>query len=349
MLFPKGTGEFRDSENFSSLHAQQIYTQNLLNTQTQINAKAQELCDTYIENVLQGQKNIKNSKTSHSRAVAKEFPGAVVRWYCIYGQYTQWNRAVSEMGDTLHLIPFEARHSCPEFRKQMKQKYSGPEYAGVLHNGKMFKSNKDYNHALDAFLAKNHVTDTTPDSVRQSIINRFAQNNFSAESLHPGAILIVQKSATPSNTHAIMYLGKGYMRNGVFVPDPNGKVLYAGYNSESIDDIFGTFPTNRIFAVDMFELARNAYAQEFQKIQNMNYDNMYRYVYDIPQDLYALHSPSHQELKKMAREKFFNKTTFEPPVQNVQTNLAGIPFLNLGFIRKQQTTPYIRNLTPRTR
>ena len=348
MLAPKGMGEFRDSENSSSLHAQQISTQNILNTQKQIDAKAQELCDTYIANVLQGQENIKHSKTSHSRAVAKEFPGAVIRWYCIYGQYTQWNRAVSELGDTLHLIPFEARHSCPEFRRQMKQKYSGPEYAGVLYNGKMFKSDKDYKNALSAFLVRNHVTDSTPDSVKQSIINKFAQNNFSAESLHPGAILIVQKSATPSNTHAIMYLGKGYMRNGVFVADPKGKVLYAGYNNESIDDIFSVFPTNRIFAVDMFELARYAYTQEFQKIQNMNYNEMYQYVYDVPQDLYAL-SPRHQDLKKMAQEKYFNKAKFEPPMQNVQTNYAGIqPFPKLSTFRKPQMVPYIRNL-PKTR
>ena len=84
-FLPKGVSNVR--ENGSVLHAQQIVqTQTVPSTKEKIDAKAQELCDTYIDNVLQGQKNIKSSKKRHSRAVLDEFPGAVVRWYCIFGQ-----------------------------------------------------------------------------------------------------------------------------------------------------------------------------------------------------------------------------------------------------------------------
>ena len=323
---PNGANNFRALDSSYSLHAQQVVAQKIPSTKEQIDKKAQDLCDTYIANVLQGQDNIKHAKGGHRRAVLAEFPGAIVRWYCIYGQYTQWNRAVRDLGDTLDLIPFDARHSCPEFRRLMKEKYSGPEYAGVLHNGKMFKSNKDYNNALNAFLKRNHVDENTPDSVRQKVIDRFARNNWSVESLHPGAILIIQKSNTPSNTHAVMFLGIGRMEDGNFVPDSNGKVLYAGYNNESIGDIFGTFRTDRIFAVDMLTLAEYAYTQEYQKIQDMKYNDLYQYVYDVPKDYYAI-MPQRQDLQNMARAKYFNKDSFTPRQPMVRMNTASVPLI----------------------
>lgn len=327
LLFtPKGAGEFHKTDKSYALNARQIEKQNFPSINQQIDEKAQKLCDAYIARVLQGQQNIKHSKGSHSRAVRTEFPGAFVQWYCIYGQYMQFNRAVAEMGDTLNLIPFDARHSCPEFRRQMKQKYSGSEYAGVLHNGKMFKSNKDYNNALNAFLKRNHVDENTPDSVAQKVSDRFAKNNFSVESLHPGAILIIQKSNTPSNTHAVMYLGKGHMQDGKFVPDSNGKVLYAGYNNETIDDIFATYRTNHIFAVDMLTLAEYAYAQEYKKIQDMQYNDLYQYVYDVPKDYYAI-MPQRQDLQNMARAKYFNKDSFTPRQPMVRMNTASVPLI----------------------
>ena len=337
-LFPRGCGEFHDEKSYP-LHAQEIVQTNVPNVDDQINAKAQDLVDTYIDNVLAGQNRIKHSKKGHARAVLDEFPGAFVRWYCIYGQYNQWNRAVAEMGDTLKLIPFDARHSCPEFRRLMKQKYSGPEYAGVLYNGKMFKSDRDYNNALAAFLKRNKVTDETPDSVRQNIINKFAQNNFSIESLHPGAMVIIQKNNTPSNTHAVMYLGRGRMKNGKFIPDTNGKHLYAGYNNESIEDVFAAYRTDHIFAVDMYNLSRVAYTQELQKVQNMDYDEMFRYVYDEPyQGSYAL-APNTKTMRAMATDKYFNKQNFQPTVQPVRMVTASVvpgPMFNnpVNYVRK---------------
>ena len=339
-LLPRGAGETRDGKS-SSLHAQEIVQTQIPNVDEKIDAKAQDLVDAYISNVLAGQNRIKHSKKGHSRAVREEFPGAVVRWYCIYGQYSQWNRAVAEMGDTLNLIPFDARHSCPEYRRLMKQKYSGPEYAGVLYNGKMFKSDKDYNNALAAFLKRNRVDKNTPDSVRESVIKKFAQNNFSIESLHPGAMVIIQKSNTPSNTHAVMYLGCGRMENGEFIPDTNGKHLYAGYNNESIEDVFAAYRTDHIFAVDMYNLSRVAYAQEYQKVQNMNYDDMFRYVYNEPYDgLYVL-EPNKTSLRAMATEKYFdkNKQNFQPTVTPVHMMTASVipgPKYNprINYVRK---------------
>ncbi|MBR6838105.1 MAG: hypothetical protein IKM94_00860, partial [Alphaproteobacteria bacterium] len=96
-FLPKGATDAQ--EKGSSLHAQQIVqTQTVPSTKEKIDAKAQELCDTYIANVLQGQKNIKSSKKRHASAVLDEFPGASVRWYCIFGQYTQLNRALESLG-----------------------------------------------------------------------------------------------------------------------------------------------------------------------------------------------------------------------------------------------------------
>ena len=339
-LLPKGATDTQ--EKGSSLHAQQIVqTQTVPSTKEKIDAKAQELCDTYIDNVLQGQKNIKNSKKRHSRAVLDEFPGAVVRWYCIFGQYTQLNRAVADLGDTLSLIPFEARHSCPEFRRLMKNKYNAPEYAGTIYSGKMYKSNKDYSNALSAFLKAKRVTDSTPDSVRQTLIQQFAKNNFSVESLHPGAIVIIQKSNTPSNTHAVVYLGRGCVENGSFVPDTNGKHLYAGYNNETIADMFGTYRTDKLFVADIYGIAVAEYTKELNRIQNMEYDDMFDYVYNVPSDLYAM-APAQKTLRNMATEKYFNKN-FEPatlPIVNTAKVMS--PLLTQPNIIRQRTTRIAR-------
>lgn len=334
LFIPNGANKSNAPKTGFATH--QIIDTNIPNTRDLINAKAQELVDTYIDNVLQGQKNIKHGKGGHRTAVLREFPGAYVRWYCIYGQYTQLNRALGSLGDTLTVIPFGGRHSCPEFRRLMKQKYSGPEYAGALHNGKMYKSDKDYNTALNAYLRHNNVNADTPSDVRQKLIDRFAQNNFSIESLHPGTILIIQKSATPSNTHAVMYLGRGRMENGVFVPDSNGKFLYAGYNNESIDDVFTTYRTNRMFAADIYDIAAVEYSKELNKIQNMKYEEMFRYVYDMPCDLYAM-TPNIQSLREMATDKYFNNQDFSPYMQPVKQNMASMfPMIQIMENRVRQ-------------
>ncbi len=314
MLFPKGGGEVRKSA--ASLRAQPVATQTIPSYETQIKEKAKELCDTYIDLVLQGQDNIKSRKGPYGKAVRTELPGAPVGLHCMYGQYTQLNRALYALGDTMKLIPRDARSSCPNFRTEMRKKYSGDEYAGVLHNGKMFKSESDYNHALEAFLKHRKVTDSTPDAERKKVIAQFEKNNFLASSLHPGAILIIQKSADPNNTHAIMYLGRGRVEDKKFVEDPNGQFIYAGYNNESIGDIFTTYRTNHIFAADIYGIAMVAYAKELDNIKNMSDDELFRFVYDIPSDVYAF-TPTRKYLQEMATEKFFDKQNFVPKMPTV--------------------------------
>ena len=341
LFIPNGTN--KSSEKNGTFVAQQTIKDNTPNIQELIDAKAQELIDAYLDNVVAGQNRIKHCKGGHRTAVLREFPGAVVRWYCIYGQYTQFNRALDEKGDTLTLIPFGARHSCPEFRRLMKEKYK--DCPGVIHNGKMFKSDKDYNNALAAFLKLNHVDENTPDSVRQKVVDKFAQNNFSAESLKPGTILIIQKSSTPSNTHAIVLLGIGRMEKGKFVPDEHGTPIYAGYNNESTGEIYGTYPTNRVMAADMFVAAQYAYAQEFQKVQNMNYDEMFHYVYEEPYDgLYAF-APDNTSLRTLATDKYFHndKQNFKPATRPVHMQTASVT-PPLPQIWQLRTNNLIRNL-----
>jgi len=323
---PNATGDFCAEYNISNF--QKPMTPQSPTKQEQIENKAKELCDLYIEFVLQGQENIKtNNKHGHKKSVLKELPGAPVypkSLYCIYGQYTQLNRALDSLNDTLTLVPYGARNSCPAFRDIMRKKYSGDEYAGALHNGKMFKSWDEYNRALDAYLKHNRVTDDTPADEKNKVIARFQKNNFCVDDLHPGTILIIQKSANPNNTHAIMYVGRGRVENGKFVPDSTGKAIYAGYNNESLGDVFKTYNTNRIFAADIYDIAVIEYDKELQKIQNLDNNELYRFVYDMPNDLYAM-GPSRKILEKMAQEKYFDKEHFQPSYPPM--NMASFPLL----------------------
>ena len=316
------------------IHAKYNINQNQPQTpsrQDRIRKKAKELCNTYIDLVLKGQNNIKNSKGSHNRAVSRELPGAPTGLYCIYGQYTQLNRAIDALGDTLTLIPFDARNACPTFRSIMKKKYAGKEYAGALFNGKMFKSDIEYNRAFQAFLRHNHITPETSDEEKLKIIERFEKNNFSIESLHPGAILIIQRPSGPTNTHAVMFLGRGRVQDKKFVPDSNGRFMYAGYNNETIDDIFKIFNTDHIFAADIQTIAAAEYTKELDKIQQFNTDELFEYIYDMPNDFYAI-APDRTYLQQMAEDKYFNKQNYAPTQPLVQKNMARIgnfPVCNL--------------------
>lgn len=326
MTLPKGISDFHKTD--MPAHAYKIEQTELFATQAKIDAKARELCDTYIDFVLQGQQNIKSRRGGYYAAVSKELPGAPLGWHCIYGQYIQLNRALEKMGDTITLVPFTSRNACPTFRSEMRKKYSAPEYNGAIHNGKMFRSDAEYNRALAAFLKHNHITDSVDAQKRNSVIARFEKNNFKASCLHPGAIIIVQHNNTPSNTHAIMYLGRGRIENDKFVADENGGFIYAGYNNESVGDIFKTYNTNHIFAADIYNIARVDYAKELNRVTNMDDKELFRFVYDMPSDL-CLAQTSHQQLETMAREKYFNKQNYAPAVPVIRPNMAMLPVFPL--------------------
>lgn len=322
-ITPGRIGDFYDIPD--SVHAKKTVKLDTKSNAEKLEQKATELCDTYIDFVIQGQKNINNSDLNHRRAVLNELPGAPVGLHCIYGQYTQLNRAIAELGDTINIIPEAGRNACSTFRREMLKKYSAPEYAGAIHQGKMMKP-RAYKSALKSFLRRNNVTTATPDSVRQAVIAKFAQNHFSVESLHPGSILIIQKTADPNNTHAVMFLGRGYVRDDNFIPDERGSFIYAGYNNESMRDIFATYNTNRIFAADIHDIALVAYTKEFEKLQQANSEELFRFVYELPSDIYAM-VPNRQHIEALAEQKFFDKQMpVAKPIEKEQTNLANINF-----------------------
>ena len=322
LALPKDEGVFHETNLNTSVKIEQ--KAEIPGQDEKARKKATELCDLFIKNVLDGQKRIKQSKKGHVRAVLDELPGASVRWYCMYGQYTQLNRALDEFGDTLCLIPRDAKHSCPKFRGLMTEKYAGAKYAGALHSGKMYKSDVDYNHALNAYLAHHNVTDTTPENIRKKFIERFQKNNFSVEVLNPGAIVIVQHDNTPSNTHAIIYLGRGRVQHGKFVSDPKGQFMFAGYNKESIGDIFATFNTEKIFVADVQKILTAEYKQQLQEIENMPYQDLFHYVYGG--DLLAYNGTYNiGTLREMAEHKWQNNN-YTPSMLPQVTTASIVPF-----------------------
>lgn len=224
--------------------------------------RADSLCDAYMENMLAAQKNIKPfvGKHGYRAAVRRELPGAPVGQHCMYGQYTHLTRAQDEIGDTTTIIPDCARMACKEFKNQMRTKYANTP--GCIREGVMFESDSAYNAALANYLAKRKINVNTPDSVRQTAIQQFATKNFSADSITPGSIVIVPRFRNSRNMfHAVMYLGRGHVKNGAFVPNANGQHMYAGHNRESIGDLFATYSTSNVFAADIKKIAALGYEQ----------------------------------------------------------------------------------------
>lgn len=222
--------------------------------------RADSLCDAYMENMLAAQKNIKPfvGKRGYRAAVRRELPGAPVGQHCMYGQYTHLTRAQDEIGDTTTIIPDCARMACVEFKNQMRTKYANTP--GCIREGVMFESDSAYNAALAKYLAKRKINVNTPDSVRQTAIQQFATKNFSADSITPGSIVIVPRFRNSRNMfHAVMYLGRGHVKNGAFVPDANGQHMYAGHNRESIGNLFDTYDTRNVFAADIKQIAVSGY------------------------------------------------------------------------------------------
>ena len=224
--------------------------------------RADSLCDMYMENMLTAQKNIKPfvGKHGYRAAVRRELPGAPVGQHCMFGQYTHLTRAQDEIGDTTTIIPDCARMACTEFKKQMRAKYANTP--DCIHEGVMFESDSAYNAALKKYLDKQKIDENSPDSVRQAAINRFATKNFSADSITPGSIVIVPRFRNSRNMfHAVMYLGRGHVKDGTFVPDSVGNHMYAGHNRENIGMLFRTYNTTNVFVADIKKIAMAGYEQ----------------------------------------------------------------------------------------
>jgi hypothetical protein len=288
--------------------------------------KAKALCNEYIQRVLDGQKNIKKSKQnmSYASAVRQELPGAPVGLHCLFGQRTQLNRSLRELGDTLsNFTPNTA--GCPTFRDKIIKQYP----RGIWHYGKMYKSDNEYNSAFYAYLRQHNITENSTDAEIEKLRTRFEKNNYSIESLHPGTIIIVQRSPNPNNTHAIMYLGRGRVVNGKFIESQNGTPMYAGYNNETIAEInfnglmFGEYP---VFAFDVNDAVMGIYEKQAQEILDMSNMELIQYVYSDDNYYYAA-AISHETAISDAIRKFTNPSNeFVPTVRAPMNAASVVPF-----------------------
>ena len=224
--------------------------------------KAIELVTKYINNAVSGAKRIlvSKKKTGYLSAVRKELPGAPVNpehtFHCLYGQYTQLNRALSQMGDTIQIIPqtYNAHMATNSFKQQMTKLYDNEEYPNSIHRGHLYANETDYDIALNKYLsikAKNKTGDI--DSLRTKYTEDFKKNHFCANQLNPGSIIIV------SSGHAIMYLGIGRIENDQFVPDETGTAICCGYNGEQPAINLETYNTDKAFAADIQNIAAQKY------------------------------------------------------------------------------------------
>lgn len=224
--------------------------------------KAIKLVTNYIDNAINGVNHILASKkkTSYPSAVRKELPGAPVNsehtLHCLYGQYTQLNRAITELGDTIQIIPKtdNAHMATSSFRRHMTKLYKNEEYPNSIYSGHLYSTDKEYNKALDRYLAvKTKGKTENIDSLRAKYTADFEKNNFCASSLNPGSIIIV------SSGHAIMYLGQGRIENNQFVPDANGTAICCSYNAEQPATCLSTWNTDKAFAADIQNIATTKY------------------------------------------------------------------------------------------
>ncbi|MGN0917186.1 MAG: hypothetical protein ACI4NZ_03175, partial [Candidatus Enterousia sp.] len=219
VLKVKGTSDLLALAEHVDVHFHDLYSTDLC-----LNLKAENLCNVYMDNMLDAQQRLAPhiGKRDYRNAVRQELPGAPVGLHCVYGQYTQLNRALDELGDTLTIVPSSARASCAEFKTQMRKKYTANNgFENCIFEGKMYESDSAYMAAMNEFISRKHAT---TDSAVMHYAQQFAQNNFSVDAIYAGSMLIVPR--TPGNQrkfHMIMYVGRGRIENGKFIPDNNGK------------------------------------------------------------------------------------------------------------------------------
>lgn len=281
----------------------------------QLENRAENLCDIYIDNVLDARARIAPTRGTrkYRKTVRRELPGAPVGLHCVYGQYTQLARALDMTGDTLTIIPRNANAACDAFRKKMAQKYRGPEYDECTRNGRAWPSDSAYNAGLRKYLAAHGVTDTTEYARRGALAAQFAQNNFSMDDVNPGSILIVPRTRRSRNKfHAIMFLGRGHVQNGKFIPSADGKCIYVGFNRENIGDMFGAYDTSNVFCADIERIAAVDYGKELKRLETLPRDKMIEYIISgtnmCPADFAKM---SHAELIKMVHAKYFGQLKYK--------------------------------------
>lgn len=287
------------------LHFYDVY-----NVENYLNLKAEDLCTQYKNNMLDAQARLAPyvGKRGYVAAVRKELPGAPVGVHCVYGQYTQLQRALDALGDTLTIVPARASRQCIEFKKQMRLRYSADKgYENCIFEGKMYETDSAYTAAMNAYLVRNHAT--TPESVMR-YMQQFEQRNFSIESIEEGSMLIVPRTrGNKSQFHMITYIGRGWIKNNKFIPDANGRPVYTAHNRERLGYLFDVWDTNNIFAANIKQIARTKYAQELKQIESMPRQQLIEYILSGGNSASAdqLNKMPINMLQKMARDKYFNR------------------------------------------
>lgn len=317
-----------------------IYEEEYKKNSFYLENKADSLCNAYIQNMLDAQQKLKPlmGTRRYARAVREELPGAPVGQHCMYGQFTHLMRALDEMGDTLTIIPEDAKMACINFKHYMREKYA--QTPSCIHEGVMHKSDSAYNTALDRYLRAKNVTINTDDSIRKKHIARFAEKNFNADAIAPGAIMIVPRYRGSKNTfHAIMFLGRGRVENGIFIPDSTAQHIYVGHNRENIGDLFRTFDTTNVFAANTKNIALAEYRHELKKIESMSDAELIQYL--MPMQQLYFEYVTHDMLLHMARNKYFNQPLITDKMKFhdfISTTMLNVKFSEFARSNNNQKT-----------
>lgn len=241
-----------------------------------VDYKTELLMDKYIDNAVSGTNRIiKNRKTKgYLKSVRSELPGAPYNktygtLHCLYGHYTQLNRALADLNDTINIIPTtsNAHQASISFKQEMTKLYDNPEYPRAIHHGHLYATDAEYNRALNKYL-ENRMRGKrgdNSDSLRAEYTKTFEKNNYCATMLNPGTIIIVNSG------HAIMYLGQGKIENNEFVPDSNGTAICCAYNSEHPAVRLNMWKTTKSFAADIRKIAEKKYEQELHRIDSLQH------------------------------------------------------------------------------
>ena len=319
VLKVKGTSDLLALAEHVDVHFHDLYSTDLC-----LNLKAENLCNVYMDNMLDAQQRLAPhiGKRDYRNAVRQELPGAPVGLHCVYGQYTQLNRALDELGDTLTIVPSSARASCAEFKTQMRKKYTANNgFENCIFEGKMYESDSAYMAAMNEFISRKHAT---TDSAVMRYAQQFARNNFSVDAIDAGSMLIVPR--TPGNQrkfHMIMYVGRGRIENGKFIPDNNGKPVFTAHNRERIGYLFDAWDTRNVFAANIQQIAQIKYKQELIRIESMPRNQLIQYILARNSSVTAdqlNQMPTHM-LQKIARDKYF-KGQIPNAIQNHMPMIA---------------------------
>lgn len=316
---------------FEHQYAASLYIKEQYNI---VENKTQQLMDIYINNAVSGTKRIIENKKrtrNYSRAVQSELPGAPRSakrgtLHCLYGQYTQLNRALNQLGDTIQIIPRttdNAHMSSLAFKRHMTKLYDNAKYPNTVYRGRLYSTDAEYKKSLNRFIHnKCRYTRNYSDFARAKYKQDFEKNNYCASMLNPGSIIIV------TSGHAVMYLGQGKVQNNEFIPDPiNGQAICCSYNNEHPAVRLTLWDTRKSFAVDIQNIVTKKYENEFRRLDSLNR------ISNIVNQRCATPRPQHEKrlaetyvkLLKIFDKKAQKKTEAAPQPQPQKNNKRQYP------------------------